>query len=47
MNFQPSKQYELLNKRKYMLPTEMKSMSELYKTKKFQVASQKLKSSVF
>ncbi len=39
VNYQPSKAYDLLNKRRYMLPTDMKPLSELYNTKKYQMAS--------
>ena len=47
IDFQPSKVYDALNKKRYMLPSDMKPLSELYNTKKYQFAKRKLSSSVF
>jgi hypothetical protein len=35
VEYKPSKAYDALNKKRYMLPSAMKPLSELYKTKKY------------
>ena len=47
IEYQPSKAYDLLNKRRYMMQTEMMPMSELVKSKRYQAGQQMIRSSVF